>query len=169
MTKTHSCSDSLCPYWCIVSSLATIPAMCTRVPAPLYPPAPAWFRPGYRFSSGRIWRWVWGFIHIYDDFDTWQRKYVYGGEPQEICSRSGIREQCPRCVNMNEGGKLMLLCSLSFSLCLSVIYSHFIQWAHNPRSFSVRPGKGRVRAFKDEHDCPLCLPRCLVQGNHHCL
>lgn len=29
-------------------------------------------------------------------------------------------------------------CSLPF-LC---IYSHFIQWAHNPHGFSVRPGKG---------------------------
>ncbi len=137
------------------------------LPPPAIPQAPIRFCPEYRFSSGRMWRWVRGFIHIYDVFDTWQRKYADGGERQEICLRSQVWERCPCRVNMNEGGKLMpspLLppsLSLSLSLSLRVIYSHFIQWAHNPRGFSVRPGKCRVRAATDEYDCPLCPPRCL--------
>lgn len=96
----------------------------SRVTPHLPTQAPIWFCAGYRFSLGRIWRWVWGFIHIYNDFDTWQRKYAYGGEPQEICSRSGIQEWCLRCLNMNEEGKLMLLFSLSLCLpfCLSICY-----------------------------------------------
>lgn len=51
--------------------------------------------------------------------------------------------------------------SLDFSLTRSVIYSHFVQRAHNPCSFSVRPGKCGVRVATDEYDCPLCLPGCL--------
>lgn len=85
--------------------------------------APAWFCAGYRFSLGRIWRWVWGFISIMTLIHD-RENTLMGGEPQEICSRSGIQEWCLRCLNMNEEGKLMFLFSLSLCLpfCLSICY-----------------------------------------------
>lgn len=133
-------------------------------------PHPSLFCPEYRFSSGRIWRWVWGFIHIYDSFDTWQRKYADGGERQEICLRSHIWERWPHCVNMNEGGKLMLLHLLpplppSCSLCyLFTFHSASTQpprflcqtwqmqseggyrWIWLPSLFSPIPGCKEIRA-----------------------
>lgn len=141
-----------------------VPTALPTTPPPPLRPSPSWFCPEYRFCSGRMWRLVWGFIHICDGFDTWQRKYADGGEWQEICLRSHVWERWPHRVNMNEGEKLMLLpllpLSLLLSLALSVIYSHFIHWAHNPCGSSVRPGKCRVRAATHEYDCPLCLLWC---------
>lgn len=73
----------------------------------------------YHFSSGWIWSWVSGFIHIHDSFDTWQQKCADGGERQKICLRSHVWERWPHHVNMNEGGKLMLwpVLPLSLSRC----------------------------------------------------
>lgn len=94
-----------------------------RGPCCLAPtPPPPWFCPEYHFSWGRMWRWVWGLIHVCGSFDIWQRKYADGGERQEICLRSHVWERWPDHVNMNEGGKLMLLPFLPLSLSLSPCY-----------------------------------------------
>lgn len=111
----------------------------------------------YHFSSGWIWSWVSGFIHIHDSFDTWQQKCADGGERQKICLRSHVWERWPHHVNMNEGGKLMLLPVLPLSLSLLFIHISFRE--HTTPAVSVRPGKCRGRVATDEYDCPLCLPR----------
>lgn len=141
-------------------SPATIPAMCTGVPAAFHPPRSvpniALAQTGCDVGLGRgLFIYVTALIH--DKENT-----LMGGERQEICLRSHVWERWPRRVNTNEGEKLMLLPPLPLSLC--VIYSHFIQWAHNPYGVSARPGKCRARAATDEYGCPLCLFRCLDAG-----
>lgn len=171
MTKTHSRSDSLCPRWCIASSLATIPAsLLPRTPdrhlasepyaTRQHPHTPRMMLPRISLSLRQDMTSGFGGVLfvctstlIHD-----RQNALMGGEPREICLRPDIwgATPLPPPPPPREYEWSREINALFLSVC--VIYSHFIQWAHSPRGFSVRPGKRRVRAAPDEYDCPLCLP-----------
>lgn len=86
-----------------------------------------------------VWVWVLSYIsglwHIAGKI-RWQ-----GWAARNLFTIRHPRAISPLRVNLNAGVKWMLL-SPSHALFLLCIYSHFIQRAHNPRGFSIRPGKG---------------------------